>query len=279
MTFCFHSFLLSPASSFSRRRRRPPPPPYHPSLSHHATLLLNRQVSPHDSLAGVALKYGVTIADLRRTNQLWASDSIHLRAVLYVPFEKARQSRQFKMLVLGDGRDEQEQEKEQEQDAPAVGVSASASASTAALGASSSSSLLDDNDGSSPGLSEADSVPASTSTSRLLGGTRLTLLRVPASQLSFFPPPSMSTQLQGASPSGTRSRSRSETHRQLLEPGAPASTSTGTRRAYPLAVSASNSSSSTTTLTSTPTSGSSSRLASRERAQHGGLAGGAGVLE
>ena len=39
-----------------------------------------------DSIAGVALKYGISLADLRRANHLWASDSIHLRKVLYIPF-------------------------------------------------------------------------------------------------------------------------------------------------------------------------------------------------
>ncbi|KAI0305384.1 hypothetical protein B0F90DRAFT_1815027 [Multifurca ochricompacta] len=48
------------------------------------------EVSPNDSLAGVALKYGISVTELRRANQLWASDSIHLRQVLYIPLEKAR---------------------------------------------------------------------------------------------------------------------------------------------------------------------------------------------
>lgn len=47
------------------------------------------QVSPNDTLAGVALKYGISVTELRRANQLWASDSIHLRRVLYVPLDKA----------------------------------------------------------------------------------------------------------------------------------------------------------------------------------------------
>lgn len=48
------------------------------------------QVSRNDTLAGVALKYGISATELRRANQLWASDSIHLRRVLYVPLDKAR---------------------------------------------------------------------------------------------------------------------------------------------------------------------------------------------
>ena len=48
------------------------------------------KVSANDTLAGVALKYGISVTELRRANQLWASDSIHLRQVLYVPLDKAR---------------------------------------------------------------------------------------------------------------------------------------------------------------------------------------------
>lgn len=40
-------------------------------------------------MAGVSLKYGIPLADLRRANHLWASDSIHLRARLYIPIDKA----------------------------------------------------------------------------------------------------------------------------------------------------------------------------------------------
>ena len=44
-------------------------------------------MSSKDSLAGVALKYGITIAELRKANQLWTSDTIHLRKVLYIPLD------------------------------------------------------------------------------------------------------------------------------------------------------------------------------------------------
>jgi LysM repeat protein len=53
-------------------------------------LRLHLQVLLNDTLAGVALKYGISVTELRRANQLWASDSIHLRQVLYVPLDKAR---------------------------------------------------------------------------------------------------------------------------------------------------------------------------------------------
>ncbi|KAF4597975.1 hypothetical protein EYR38_006368 [Pleurotus pulmonarius] len=45
------------------------------------------EVTSSDSLAGVALKYGISLANLRKANHLWASDSIHIRKVLYIPLE------------------------------------------------------------------------------------------------------------------------------------------------------------------------------------------------
>ncbi|KAI9571761.1 hypothetical protein HD554DRAFT_2169014 [Boletus coccyginus] len=42
-------------------------------------------VGPNDSLAGVALRYDVSIAALRRANQMWPSDPIHLRTELLIP--------------------------------------------------------------------------------------------------------------------------------------------------------------------------------------------------
>ncbi|KAJ8077970.1 hypothetical protein PM082_000171 [Marasmius tenuissimus] len=51
--------------------------------------VLVHRVEQRDSLAGVALKYGITITELRRANQLWSSDSIHLRKELYIPLDKA----------------------------------------------------------------------------------------------------------------------------------------------------------------------------------------------
>ncbi|EPQ57078.1 hypothetical protein GLOTRDRAFT_137501 [Gloeophyllum trabeum ATCC 11539] len=47
------------------------------------------EVKSADTLAGVALKYGVSMAALRRVNHMWASDSIHLRRQLYIPLDTA----------------------------------------------------------------------------------------------------------------------------------------------------------------------------------------------
>ncbi|KAI0318896.1 hypothetical protein OF83DRAFT_1170717 [Amylostereum chailletii] len=56
-------------------------------------IVLVHKVTATDSLPGVALKYGIALADLRRANQLWTSDSIHLRKTLYIPVDQARHAR------------------------------------------------------------------------------------------------------------------------------------------------------------------------------------------
>jgi LysM repeat protein len=53
------------------------------------------QVTSKDSLAGVSLRYGISLANLRKANQLWATDSIHIRDVLYIPIEQAFRAREF----------------------------------------------------------------------------------------------------------------------------------------------------------------------------------------
>jgi len=42
-------------------------------------------VSSSDTLQGIALKYGVTMEQVRRINRLWASDSLFLREYLLIP--------------------------------------------------------------------------------------------------------------------------------------------------------------------------------------------------
>lgn len=116
---------------------------------------LDVQVSPQDSVAGVALKYGISPADLRRANQLWATDSIHLRQVLYIPLEFVQKSKQFKLSLV---------------ELDVNGVS------------------------SQEGSPESQSVrhPHSEMDTGVGVGGNLTLRRVPASQLSFFPRPTTS---------------------------------------------------------------------------------------
>ncbi|KAI0001258.1 hypothetical protein BJV74DRAFT_88927 [Russula compacta] len=80
------SRILSPSTPTLARPPSNPPSP--DQTGSHRTVLAH-EVSPNDTLAGVALKYGISVTELRRANQLWASDSIHLRQVLYVPLDKA----------------------------------------------------------------------------------------------------------------------------------------------------------------------------------------------
>ncbi|XP_076269094.1 lysM and putative peptidoglycan-binding domain-containing protein 1-like isoform X3 [Rhynchophorus ferrugineus] len=46
---------------------------------------LKHFVSNSDTLQGIALKYNVTIEQIRRANKLWASDSLFLREYLLIP--------------------------------------------------------------------------------------------------------------------------------------------------------------------------------------------------
>ncbi|KAF8160695.1 hypothetical protein B0H34DRAFT_672838 [Crassisporium funariophilum] len=57
--------------------------------------VIMHEVTSKDSLAGVSLKYGISLPNLRRANQLWTSDSIHLRKVLYIPVDQASRAREF----------------------------------------------------------------------------------------------------------------------------------------------------------------------------------------
>lgn len=46
---------------------------------------LEHQLEPGDTLAGLALKYGVTMEQIKRTNRLYTNDSIFLKRALYIP--------------------------------------------------------------------------------------------------------------------------------------------------------------------------------------------------
>lgn len=47
--------------------------------------LIKHVISNTDTLQGIALKYGVTMEQIRRINRLWASDSLFLRESLLIP--------------------------------------------------------------------------------------------------------------------------------------------------------------------------------------------------
>uniref|UniRef100_A0A8D2CKL1 LysM and putative peptidoglycan-binding domain-containing protein 1 n=1 Tax=Sciurus vulgaris TaxID=55149 RepID=A0A8D2CKL1_SCIVU len=46
---------------------------------------LEHQLKPGDTLAGLALKYGVTMEQIKRANRLYTNDSIFLKKTLYIP--------------------------------------------------------------------------------------------------------------------------------------------------------------------------------------------------
>ncbi|KAJ4483967.1 hypothetical protein J3R30DRAFT_148426 [Lentinula aciculospora] len=133
-------------------------------------VVLVHEVSPDDSLAGVALKYKINLNELRRSNHLWASDSIHLRKVLYIPLEKTSLP------------------------SPPANPNSAESASL-----HSSMSLVPKGDKSSV----APTISSST------------VRRVPASELSFFPPPSKPSTISESFPTPPPLQSQSSNSRNL----------------------------------------------------------------
>ncbi|TFK25194.1 hypothetical protein FA15DRAFT_639857 [Coprinopsis marcescibilis] len=119
------------------------------------TQVLVHEIAPTDSLAGVSLKYGIVLSELRRANQLWPNDPIHLREVLYIPLHRA--SRAHEHIIRRP---------------------ASASSSSADLldTSSSNTDAFLDNSGPSPSLLSPE--------------TAANVRRIPVSQLSYFPPSS-----------------------------------------------------------------------------------------
>ncbi|EUC64080.1 LysM and peptidoglycan-binding domain protein, putative [Rhizoctonia solani AG-3 Rhs1AP] len=118
--------------------------------------MLVHKIQPKDSLAGVALRYGVSIADIRKANKLWAADSIHLRSVLYIPLTAS-----MKLDLIDLSTPNQERD------------------------------LLLPSDKASPTNDDAKS-NASDPPTPAPDPDKPTIQHVPLSQLSFFPPPSMS---------------------------------------------------------------------------------------
>ncbi|TYJ53256.1 hypothetical protein B9479_006124 [Cryptococcus floricola] len=60
-------------------------------------------VKPHESLAGIALLYGIDLTTLRKANKLWATDPIHVRSHLYVPLDACRWNKASETLARGPG--------------------------------------------------------------------------------------------------------------------------------------------------------------------------------
>ncbi|KAJ7020011.1 peptidoglycan-binding LysM domain protein [Mycena alexandri] len=115
-------------------------------------IVLVHEITSQDSLAGVSLKYGISMADLRRANHLWSSDPIHLRKVLYIPLDKTSRAKDLTPEPLLVSTEDMDQ-------------------------AAAASPTRPDN-----------TAPMST------------IRRIPASQLSFFPPHARSQEPDPPSP-------------------------------------------------------------------------------
>ncbi|KYO19671.1 lysM and putative peptidoglycan-binding domain-containing protein 1 [Alligator mississippiensis] len=48
---------------------------------------LEHRLAPGDTLPGLALRYGVTIEQIKRANRLYTNDSIFLKRTLYIPVQ------------------------------------------------------------------------------------------------------------------------------------------------------------------------------------------------
>ncbi|WVQ74237.1 hypothetical protein IAR50_003833 [Cryptococcus sp. DSM 104548] len=60
-------------------------------------------IKPHESLAGIALLYGIDLTTLRKANKLWATDPIHIRTHLYIPLDACRWNKASETLSRGPG--------------------------------------------------------------------------------------------------------------------------------------------------------------------------------
>ncbi len=110
------------------------------------------------------MKYGINLAELRRANQLWTSDSIHLRRVLYIPVDKTRHAKQLRTTLI-----------------------------ELTLNPSSTSSSIH----SDATVFDTNIRRPTTIDHELPDIGKLTIRRVPASQLSFFPPSNHPLHLEG----------------------------------------------------------------------------------
>lgn len=142
--------------------------------------VFEHKVLPTDSLAGVALKYGITVAQLRKCNKMWASDTIHLRKVLYIPVSSVNTGNTGGNLVGRSGELIDLSPRRQRRQVSQGNV-VDSSPSKSDYGISSSPS------GSNVSLSASTS---SLTPSKSLNSTP-SMKKVPLSELSYFPPPSV----------------------------------------------------------------------------------------
>ncbi|KAJ3500890.1 hypothetical protein NMY22_g19109 [Coprinellus aureogranulatus] len=163
-----------------RRSRSQEPPDSgtrSPAVKEEEKEVIIHEVTSKDSLAGVSLKYGIPLPELRRANQLWASDSIHLRRVLYIPIDRAKRAHEY--------------------------VAPPSQQSSPASPTADSEALSSHFPIQSRGPSSSTGSPAS-----LTSEVNPRVQKIPVSQLSFFPPSSNPSRTQ--TPAGTPSPVRAE---------------------------------------------------------------------
>lgn len=125
----------------------------------------------------------VQIADIRKANKLWASDTIHLRKTLYIPIDSVPDRGSILASV-------------QEEDPPSAGRIAGASENRQPP-SESQTGWPEDKTSRHPRDASSGSGSGGGTPSRSLERRTLavaTIRRVPASELSFFPPPSGNSQ-------------------------------------------------------------------------------------
>ncbi|XP_038624775.1 lysM and putative peptidoglycan-binding domain-containing protein 1 [Tachyglossus aculeatus] len=79
--------------------------------------LLQHRLEPGDTLAGLALKYGVTMEQIKRANRLYTNESIFLKSSLTIPVLTQPRG-------LLHGLDSDSEEEEEEEKAAAMGAEA-----------------------------------------------------------------------------------------------------------------------------------------------------------
>ncbi|WOO86194.1 LysM and putative peptidoglycan-binding domain-containing protein 1 [Vanrija pseudolonga] len=115
------------------------------------------QIKQGESLPGIALRYGIELGTLRKANKMWPSDPLHLRTHLYVPLDACRPTAKGDTMVRAGGQ---------------VTIVPRRAGEN---GEGSSSSGASNGAGSSAAAAAHD------------GGVTLDIVRLPASQLRFFP--------------------------------------------------------------------------------------------
>lgn len=145
--------------------------------------VLVHQVKAKESMQGIALQYGIDLATLKKVNKMWSTDTIALKTHLYVPIEACKFFKSSSGFVRG----------------PREGEITILSKQTAA-----SHDLVDLF--SDPSSSAATQSPAAG----VRSGKVFSVIRIPASELSFFPkskrkPPRMTPTPLASSPTRIRS--------------------------------------------------------------------------